>query len=104
MSNDISVFPVALLENAVTGPITYQGEEVRGSPTYVNNSANAWKLFLKSQIKRSGPGQRANRKSESRHQSCRYSATADSRARSNRNKWKSVAKGSASSNRSIRAS
>jgi hypothetical protein len=41
MSNDISVFPVALLENAVTGPITYQGEEVRGSPTYANNSANA---------------------------------------------------------------
>jgi hypothetical protein len=30
MSNDTSVFPVALLENAVTGPITYQGEEVRG--------------------------------------------------------------------------
>jgi len=41
MSNDISVFPVALLENAVTGPITYQGEEARGSPTYANNSANA---------------------------------------------------------------
>ena len=29
MSNDISVFPVALLENAVTDPITYQGEELR---------------------------------------------------------------------------
>jgi hypothetical protein len=28
MSNDISVFPVALLENAVTDPITYQGEEL----------------------------------------------------------------------------
>ena len=41
MSNDTSVFPVALLENAVTGPITYQGEEVRGSPTHANNSANA---------------------------------------------------------------
>jgi hypothetical protein len=41
MSNDTSVFPVALLENAVTGPITYQGEEVRGSPTHANNSASA---------------------------------------------------------------
>jgi hypothetical protein len=30
MSNDISVFPVALLENAVTRPIAYQGEEVCG--------------------------------------------------------------------------
>jgi hypothetical protein len=29
MSNDISVFPVTLLENAVTDPITYQGEELR---------------------------------------------------------------------------
>jgi hypothetical protein len=28
MSNDISVFPLALLENAVTRPIAYQGEEV----------------------------------------------------------------------------
>jgi hypothetical protein len=37
-------------------------------------------------------------------QSCRYCATADSRARSNRNKWKSVATGSTSSSRSIRAS
>ena len=43
MSNDTSVFPVALLENAATGPITYQGEEVRRSPTYANNSANAIK-------------------------------------------------------------
>ena len=41
MLNDTSVFPVALLENAVTGPITYQGEEVRGSPTHANNSASA---------------------------------------------------------------
>ena len=32
MSNDTSVFPVALLENAVTRPIAYQGEEVCGSP------------------------------------------------------------------------
>ena len=32
MSNDTSVFPVALLENAVIRPIAYQGEEVRGSP------------------------------------------------------------------------
>jgi len=39
--DDISVFPVARLENTVTGPITYQGEEVRGSPTYANNFANA---------------------------------------------------------------
>jgi len=31
MLNDISVFPVALLENAVTRPIAYQGEEVCGS-------------------------------------------------------------------------
>jgi hypothetical protein len=30
MSNDTSVFPVALLENAVTHPIAYQGEEVCG--------------------------------------------------------------------------
>jgi hypothetical protein len=30
MSNDTSVFPVALLENAVTRPIAYQGEEVCG--------------------------------------------------------------------------
>ena len=28
ISNDTSVFPVALLENAVTRPIAYQGEEV----------------------------------------------------------------------------
>ena len=41
MSNDTSVFPVALLENAVTGPIRYQGEEVRSSPTHANNSADA---------------------------------------------------------------
>jgi hypothetical protein len=41
ISNDTSVFSVALLENAVTGPITYQGEEVRGSLTYANNSADA---------------------------------------------------------------
>src|SRR5438128_2864542 len=27
MSNDTSVFPVALLENAVTHPIAYQGQE-----------------------------------------------------------------------------
>jgi hypothetical protein len=40
MSNDTSVFPVALLENAVSWPITYQGE-VRGSPTHANNSADA---------------------------------------------------------------
>jgi hypothetical protein len=32
MSNDTSVFPVALLENAVTHPIAYQGQEVCGSP------------------------------------------------------------------------
>jgi len=32
MSNDTSVFPVALLENAVTRPIAYQVEEVCGSP------------------------------------------------------------------------
>jgi hypothetical protein len=32
MSNDTSIFPVALLENAVTRPIAYQGEEVCGSP------------------------------------------------------------------------
>ena len=32
MSNDTSVFPEALLENAVTRPIAYQGEEVCGSP------------------------------------------------------------------------
>ena len=30
MSNDTSVFPVALLENAVTRQIAYQGEEVCG--------------------------------------------------------------------------
>jgi hypothetical protein len=30
MSNDTSVFPVALLENAVTRLIAYQGEEVCG--------------------------------------------------------------------------
>jgi hypothetical protein len=30
MSNDTSVFPVALLENAVIRPIAYQGEEVCG--------------------------------------------------------------------------
>jgi hypothetical protein len=41
MSNDTSVFPVALLENAVTRPIAYQGEEVRGSPIHANNSADA---------------------------------------------------------------
>jgi hypothetical protein len=41
MSNDTSVFAVALLENAVTGPITYRGEEVPGSPTDANNSADA---------------------------------------------------------------
>ena len=41
MSNDIPVFPVALLENAVTGPMTYQGEEVRGSLAQANNSVNA---------------------------------------------------------------
>jgi hypothetical protein len=40
MSNDTSVFAVELLENAVTGPITYLGEEVPGSPTYANNSAD----------------------------------------------------------------
>jgi hypothetical protein len=28
MSNDISVFPVPLLENAETRPIAYQGEDV----------------------------------------------------------------------------
>jgi hypothetical protein len=32
MLNDTSVFPVALLENAVTRPIAYQGKEVCGSP------------------------------------------------------------------------
>jgi len=32
MSNDISVFSVALLENTVTRPIAYRGEEVCGSP------------------------------------------------------------------------
>jgi hypothetical protein len=32
MSNDTSVFPVALLENAVTRHIAYQGEEVCASP------------------------------------------------------------------------
>ena len=32
MTNDTAVFPVALLENAVTRPIAYQGEEVCGSP------------------------------------------------------------------------
>jgi hypothetical protein len=32
MSNHTSVFPVALLENAVTRPIAYQGEEACGSP------------------------------------------------------------------------
>jgi len=32
MSNDTSVFPVALLENAVIRSIAYQGEEVSGSP------------------------------------------------------------------------
>ena len=32
MSNDTSVFPVALLENVVTPPIAYQGKEVCGSP------------------------------------------------------------------------
>jgi hypothetical protein len=32
MSNDTSVFPVALLENAVTHSIAYQGREVCGSP------------------------------------------------------------------------
>jgi len=32
MSNDTSAFPEALLENAVTRPIAYQGEEVCGSP------------------------------------------------------------------------
>ena len=31
MLNDTSVFPVALLENAVTRPIAYQGKEVCGS-------------------------------------------------------------------------
>jgi len=41
MLNDISVFPVALLENAVIGPNIFQGEEVRGSTTYANNSTNA---------------------------------------------------------------
>jgi hypothetical protein len=41
MSNDTSVFPVSLLENPMTGPITYQGEEVRGSPAHANNSADA---------------------------------------------------------------
>jgi hypothetical protein len=30
MSNDTSVLPVVLLENAVTRPIAYQGEEVCG--------------------------------------------------------------------------
>jgi hypothetical protein len=30
MSNDTSVFPVALLENAVTHPIAYKGQEVCG--------------------------------------------------------------------------
>jgi hypothetical protein len=32
MSNDTSVFPVGLLENAVTRPIAYRGEEVSASP------------------------------------------------------------------------
>jgi hypothetical protein len=32
MLNDTSVFPVTLLENAVTRPIAYQGKEVCGSP------------------------------------------------------------------------
>jgi hypothetical protein len=32
VENDTSVFPVALLENAVTRPIAYQGEEVCGLP------------------------------------------------------------------------
>jgi hypothetical protein len=41
MLNDTSVFPVALLENAVTRPIAYQGNEVCGSPTHANNSADA---------------------------------------------------------------
>ena len=30
--DDTSVFPVALVENAVTRPIAYQGKEVCGSP------------------------------------------------------------------------
>ena len=42
---EVGSVAVGLVGNAVTGPITYQGEEVRGSPTYVNNSANAWKQF-----------------------------------------------------------
>jgi hypothetical protein len=32
MLNDTSVFPMALLENAVTRPIAYQGEEVCDLP------------------------------------------------------------------------
>src|SRR5258706_12851209 len=36
MSNDTSVFPVALLENAVTRPITYQGEEVCDSVIHLS--------------------------------------------------------------------
>ena len=32
MLNDTSVFPVALLKNAVTHPIAYQGKEVCGLP------------------------------------------------------------------------
>jgi hypothetical protein len=35
MLNDTSVFPVALLENAVTHPIAYQGKEVCGSPSRI---------------------------------------------------------------------
>ena len=30
ISNDTSVFPVALLKNAVTHPIAYQGQEICG--------------------------------------------------------------------------
>jgi len=32
ISNDTSVFPVALLENVVTRPTAYESEEVCGSP------------------------------------------------------------------------
>src|SRR5260370_14651247 len=38
MSNDTSVFPVAILENAVTRPIAYQGEEASGLPHWNQRS------------------------------------------------------------------
>jgi Cu2+-containing amine oxidase len=43
MSNDTSVFPVGIQENAVTRPIAYRGEKVCGSPKrWADDGLPAW--------------------------------------------------------------